>query len=139
MFRERVVQRLHLQMRVAQELVVVDIAKADVPPHAEIRAIDLQHEPRLHDRLVLGPHRFASASSTPRATGRYSFGWNTAMVPGDTAVMNAFGRRRRRRCVAFRRAMSCVQRLQRLHADLGRGRSAAKYFGVAPSAAILSR
>ena len=41
-----------------EELLVGIAPEPDVPAHREIGAVELQHEPRLHDRFVLGLHRF---------------------------------------------------------------------------------
>jgi hypothetical protein len=53
---QRVIQRLHLNGRRSQELVVGHVAKSAVPAHGQIRAIHLQQQSRIDDRFVLRLH-----------------------------------------------------------------------------------
>ena len=55
-FAQRVVQRLDLQVRIAQEFGVVHIAELDVPAHGQIGCVDLQVKTGRHDGFVLGRH-----------------------------------------------------------------------------------
>ena len=54
--RERVVERLHLGGGVGDEGLLALVRIHGVPAHGEIGAIELDHEARRVDRLVLGPH-----------------------------------------------------------------------------------
>ena len=52
-----VVQHLDVQLGPVHELVVGQVREHHVPAEPEIRAVELQHEPRGDDRLVLVAHR----------------------------------------------------------------------------------
>ena len=54
---EGVVERLDVQARGLAELLGAERRVLDVAAHRQVRAVDLQHEPRPGHRLVLGAHR----------------------------------------------------------------------------------
>jgi hypothetical protein len=54
---QRVVERLDVQAGHATELLQAQPGVLDVAAHGQVGAVDLQHEPRPRDRLVLVPHR----------------------------------------------------------------------------------
>src|SRR5439155_210331 len=55
--RECPVHRLDVEPGHRAELVETQVGELDVPPHPEIRAVELEDEARPRHRLVLGPHR----------------------------------------------------------------------------------
>ena len=57
MLRSRVVERLDVQLRALAEFGEVEVGILDVPAHAEVGTVDLQHEAGLGDRLVFVAHR----------------------------------------------------------------------------------
>ena len=55
--RDRMVQRLDVELRGLAEGLQVDVVILDVLAHREVGAIDLQHEAGARHRLVFGAHR----------------------------------------------------------------------------------
>ena len=53
---QRVVQRLHLQVGIAQKLGVVHVTKLDMAAHGQVGRVNLQVQPGCHNRLVFGGH-----------------------------------------------------------------------------------
>ena len=53
---DRVVERLHVQLRALAELGDREVGVLDVPAHAEVGAVELQHQPALGHGLVLVAH-----------------------------------------------------------------------------------
>ncbi len=54
---DRVVERLDVHLRLLAPLRKGEVGVLDVPSHAQVRAVDLEDEAGLRDRLVLLPHR----------------------------------------------------------------------------------
>ena len=52
-----VVQRLDVEPRLAAELVQAGVVELDVATHGQVRAVELQHQPRLRDGFVFLLHR----------------------------------------------------------------------------------
>ena len=53
---QRVIQRLHVRRGDLHELRVADVRKREVPAHRQVRTVDLEHDARAVDRVVLLLH-----------------------------------------------------------------------------------
>ena len=87
---QRMIQHLDMQLGAAQEFFDAAIAIHRLPAHGKIRRIDLQQQSRIRRWLRT---RRASPRPQPRdnrpVTCSKSLGWNSAMTPGEAALMNA--------------------------------------------------
>ena len=54
---QRVIHRLDVELRLPAPFGEAQVRMLDVPPHAEVGTVDLQHDPGVGDGLVLVPHR----------------------------------------------------------------------------------
>ena len=69
MLATRVVERLDVQLRLLAPLGNGQVGVLDVAAHAEVGAVDLQHDAGLRDRLVLLAHRIGDREEV-RLLGR---------------------------------------------------------------------
>src|SRR6266436_5961904 len=58
---QRMIERLDMELRLLAELGKAQLGELDVPPHGEIRAVDLQDQAGLCDGLVFLPHRLGDS------------------------------------------------------------------------------
>ena len=107
------VERLDVEARHPPELLEAQGGELDVPPHGEVRAIDLEQEPRTDHRLVLVPHGVRDGEEVGLVA-------RVVVVPEEEGDHPRRGRRQER----FRCPDGSERRLEVLGVGLGRPRVA---------------